>query len=391
MRTIMPSVVVGLACLISSSALAAQVDYYPQATWDKTYGGELNISVFIYRDLNADGAYDVGDRPLAGVAVEMTGAGKTQVSRSNINGFANFRMSATQQDMEVTGAGTYQFEVMPPPGMLISSGNAVQQSAFELLTGAPADMFAVTPPIPVGITSALTVSGLLASAGNGPVEAGVNGLADKEIKVTAPDGTVGQAFTDTAGKFSFHASPGEWVLSFDDGTGPIERRVTVADAPVYLGVLTEAPQPTGISRVASFEGMDFIAVDKVPSGYSGVEWRNFVAVQQEYYGGEGYINTTTSGDFVAYGGSGHPAYIASDTPFSFEGGYFGLGWTTAEGETLNIRAYRGDQLVYLDHIRLSALTPIYYAPNFFGVTRVEFSTAHYWQFVCDDLRVVTAP
>ena len=207
MRTIMPSVVVGLACLISSSALAAQVDYYPQATWDKTYGGELNISVFIYRDLNADGAYDVGDRPLAGVAVEMTGAGKTQVSRSNINGFANFRMSATQQDMEVTGAGTYQFEVMPPPGMLISSGNAVQQSAFELLTGAPADMFAVTPPIPVGITAALTVSGLLASAGNGPVEAGVNGLADKEIKVTAPDGTVGQAFTDTAGTVQLSRLP----------------------------------------------------------------------------------------------------------------------------------------------------------------------------------------
>ncbi|WP_421759896.1 hypothetical protein [Devosia sp.] len=391
MRISIASALVGMACLISSSGLGAESDYYPQATWDKTYGGELNISVFIYRDLNANGTYDIGDRPLAGVAVQMTGAGKTQLSRSNINGFANFRMSATQQDMEVTSVGTYQFEVMPPPGTVISSGNAVQQSAFELLTGAPADMFATTPPIPVGITSALTVSGFLASPGTGPIEAGVNGLADTEIKVTAPDGTVGQAFTDKTGQFSFHASPGEWILGFDDGSGPIERRVTVADAPVYLGVLTNAPVPVAAPSVATFEGMDFIAVDKVPSGYAGVQWRNFVAVQQEYYGGEGYINTTTSGDFVAYGGSGHPAFIANDLPFTFEGGYFGVGWTSAEGETLNIRAYRSDQLAYIDHIHLSALTPIYYAPNISGVTRVEFSTAHYWQFVCDDLRVVTAP
>lgn len=381
---------IGIMLLASQPGLAAQNDDYPQANWDQTYGGELNISVFIYRDLNANGTYDLGDRPMAGVVVDMTGAGKSQRSRSNINGFANFRMSATQSTMEVTEPGTYQFTVVPPPGTVISSGNAVQQSAFELLTGAPADMFSVTPPIPVGITSTLTVTGLLEAPGAGPVEAGTNGLADKEIAVTAPDGTVAKVYTDAQGRFSFHASRGEWLLAFDEGAGPVQRRVSVADAPVYLGVVTGTGELLRAPTVASFEGMDIVSVNKVPSGYAGLQWRNFVAVQQEYYGGEGYINTGSSGTFVAYGGSGHPAFIASDQPFTFVGGYFGASWVSAEGETLNIRAYRGDELAYIDHLALSALTPIYYSPNFPDVTRVEFSTTHYWQFVSDDIRVVTA-
>ena len=373
---------------ICSVAFGADSTDYPDANWDQTYGGELNISVFTYRDLNLNGQYDLGDRAMAGVIVEMTGNGKTIRETSNINGFANFRMSATQSKMEVTSPATYRFEVIPPPGVVITSGNAVQTSDFKALPSAPADMFAVTPPIPVGLGPDLSVSGQLVQAGDPPLVADANTLANTQVSVTSPDGTVASVVTDAKGHFEFHAAPGKWTVSYGTGASAITRTVTVKDAAVYLGVLSDNSGVSGTEHVATFDDLGIMSVNKVPSGYAGMTWRNFVGVQQEYYGGQGYVNTTESGQFVSYGGSGHPAFVASTTPFTFVGGYFGVGWTAGQGETLNVRAYRGDQLAYVDQIKLSALTPVYYAPNFSGVTRVEFSTSHYWQFICDDLRFV---
>ncbi len=39
-----------------------------------------------------------------------------------------------------------------------------------------------------------------------------------------------------------------------------------------------------------------------------------------------YRRSRTSGEFVAYNSSGHPAAISSDEPFDFVGGYFGVAW-----------------------------------------------------------------
>ena len=92
-----------------------------------------------------------------------------------------------------------------------------------------------------------------------------------------------------------------------------------------------------------------------------------------------------SGEFVAYNSSGHPVSITHDRPFDFIGGFFGAAWLEAEGETLQVRGWRGAELVYDERIELSALGPVYFAAGFNGVTRLEFSTERYWQFVCDDL------
>ena len=55
----------------------------------------INISRFVFRDLDRNGRYDLGERPYAGLEVELNGTGRTPVRRSsNIAGFANFQRGA---------------------------------------------------------------------------------------------------------------------------------------------------------------------------------------------------------------------------------------------------------------------------------------------------------
>jgi hypothetical protein len=92
-----------------------------------------------------------------------------------------------------------------------------------------------------------------------------------------------------------------------------------------------------------------------------------------------------SGEYVVYNSSGHPTKAFADKPFDFLGGYFSVAWDGAEGETLRIEGWRGDELVYQDEIELSYLGPVYFDANYTDVMAVKFSTRHYWQFVGDDL------
>ena len=106
---------------------------------------------------------------------------------------------------------------------------------------------------------------------------------------------------------------------------------------------------------------------------------------RKFYDPEGYRNGVVSGEFLAYNGSGHPAAISSEKPFDFIGGYFAISTLDAQGETLTITGWRGTEQVYQEQMTLSALGPTYLAAQFEAVTRVEFRTAHYWQFTADDL------
>jgi hypothetical protein len=127
------------------------------------------------------------------------------------------------------------------------------------------------------------------------------------------------------------------------------------------------------------------SVGKIPSGYEQVSWRNWVVAHNRVYSGEGYINGTMSGEYVAYNGSGHPAVIESAASFDFAGGYFSVAWSDAEGETLRLLAWRGEELVHQDELALSAMGPVYFAADYRDITRLELSTEHFWQFVGDDL------
>jgi hypothetical protein len=51
------------------------------------------------------------------------------------------------------------------------------------------------------------------------------------------------------------------------------------------------------------------------------------------------------------------------------------------------RAYRGEELVAEDSFALSHLGPVYFQADYLDISRLELTTAHYWQFVVDDLAI----
>ena len=106
----------------------AQAAPYEKADWQTMQAGKLNISLYAFRDDNRNGEYDVGDPPMAGDVVNMTQPGGTVVpGKSNINGYANFKMSLNNEKYPVREpGGTYEFEVVPPPGWQISTRNPTQ-------------------------------------------------------------------------------------------------------------------------------------------------------------------------------------------------------------------------------------------------------------------------
>jgi len=364
-----------LAAAVIAATLGSDVladDRYPPASFGDLHEGSLNISVFTFRDLNRNGRYDLGDLPMVGLLVDATSEGLPEVTRrSNGSGFANFEMSATDLTSDIPLAGPYTFSVAVPDGWSVTTGNAVQDSRFVVLPGAPADMFADPPPLPVGLAPDLTISG--------SVEKGT-----RSLRTTSPSGeTADVAITD--GRFSVAAAEGLWTLTFDGADGTYTRAVTVKSEPVVLAETGRAVSTSAPNQIVDFEGLVPAEITKVPSGYHGLNWQNFVAAYWKFYSSEGYRNALMSGAFVAYNGSGQTSIISSETPFDFVGGYIGLGSLNAEGETLNILAWRGDELVHQEQLTLSALGPVYYQADFDGVTRIQFQTAHYWQAIFDDL------
>jgi hypothetical protein len=167
--------------------------------------------------------------------------------------------------------------------------------------------------------------------------------------------------------------------------------VDVEGSPVLLSTIGQDGSAGGGASTATIVTFDDLigtrAVAEVPSGIGGVGWSNWVVAHNLHYGGEGYVNGTMSGEYVAYNGSGHPAEIHNEEPFDLVGGYFAAAWSRAEGETLQVTAWRGDDVIYQDQMKLSALGPFYFSADYHDVTRVQFSSEHYWQFVADDIAI----
>jgi hypothetical protein len=97
------------------------------------------------------------------------------------------------------------------------------------------------------------------------------------------------------------------------------------------------------------------------------------------------VNATTSGECIVYNSSGHPATISSGRPFDFVGGYVGVLWPEGEEGDVIVRAWRTDQLVFEDRFRARLAGPVYFDADYRGVTRIEFTSANYWQIAFDDL------
>ena len=315
---------------LSPAAAHANAGLYAPRDWRRSSPSKLNISVFTFSDRNRNGIYDTADKPLNRIAVRLTRPdGSTRVQRSNINGFANFSMQYGGKDADITKTGqNYQFELLAPPGWDVTTGNPMQTSSFRAIRGAIAGLGADKPPAVVGL---------------------------------APAPTGGQ--------------------QIEAGYAPV--KVATAVAPVNVRDAEPAIVTVG------FDDIDRSTIEKIASGYAGLHWDYLLAVHNQFYKGPGYVNGLMSGSMVAYNSSGHPVTISALAPgdyFDFVGGYFSVAWHNAEGETLHVKAWRGEELVAQDTVTLSHLTPTYLQAEYRDISKLQFETEHYWQFVVDDLR-----
>ncbi len=367
------------------AAAAATQEDYAARDWDEGQFEKLNISLYTFSDNNRNGRYDQGDRPMAAIAVHLTRPdGSMLTARSNINGYANFSMLFEGAAADIAVAdGDYQFAVSIPPGWRNSTSNALQAVHFVHLPGSISGLMAENPPAVVGLMPELRVTGRIAST------------AKQQLLVIAvgPDGARQAIPLDENKGFSFEVHPGQWLLEVSDTqTGRLSRRsFQVANAPLQLSAidLTKSnPDPLAIPVLEDFEGLQRSTLEKLPGGRSGLGWDFLIAVDNQYYGGPGYANALQSGRMVAYNSSGHPVTITPDVgqeSFDFVGAYIAVAWPAAQGEQLLVQAWRQGRVVGREEITLSYLGPVWFQGDYHQIDRLELSSAHYWQFVVDDM------
>lgn len=352
-------------------------DYRPRANWTPT-GGKLNFSSFVFMDVDGDGKYGEADRPMAGVAVRLFDerGGFVTMARSNAAGFANFPMSSKRRSAPIRRAGRYRFSVSVPPGWRASGGNQEQTVDLADAPGAMVGLAGEGLPKPVGLTPGRSISGRMPAGQAATLE--IRRVA--QVLESRPL-AAGAAFV-----FALPEDADEVVIA----GGGLDRRVALSPYPVELGLLgPDALGPSARLDTIGFDDITESGLRKVPSGHGGLDWHNLNAMSRTYtQGSEGYVNGNTSGAYIAYASSGHPAWFSRAEPFGFHSVMLTAGWLRCEGETAVIESWLGESLVASDEITLSALAPCHYVPMLKAVTRVSLSTKHHWQLVLDDLVVV---
>jgi hypothetical protein len=281
----------------------------------------------------------------------------------------------TVTGVEISAPGSYLFRVIAPPGWELTTANSEQVIKIAQLDGSPGGLAAVQPAAPVGLAPRLVVSG------NAPLS------RKTTISGLGPNGETTNLTLPAGGAFTIPVSRGHWLVKLSDAiSADRQYELTIDRAPVAISQSPANPSTMG-SYIRFDDMLSFPGVVLIPNGYAGLDWDNWVISHNRTYNGEGYINGTVSGEYIAYNGSGHPAAIRSAHSFDFLGGYFSAAWSISEGENLHVRAWAGDKLKFKDTLRLSAMGPIRFDANYAGVTSVEFFTEHGWQFVADNLKV----
>lgn len=374
--------------IVSASVLAVSGELYPiQESWQPTNTGAENISLLVFRDRNADGGYSVNDPPVANVAVIVHRPdGSCLIRRSNLYGFVNFTNSATISAVDIAEEATYSFEVVPPPGWRVTTENRLQTASFRKAPRTRPGIVADRVPSPVGLAPVPKVSGQFQKW---PEDGGSRFMVDARLMFSLVDSSeFEEVATDEHGRFSAEPGRGVWRIYAVSDTGQPEflRTIRVDDAPVRLSALVQGkkliPRLANLSTI-DFDGITHLPITKMPDYPAGLRWTDLIVTRNTTYLGAGYINNTVAGAYVGYNSSGYPVTVESDKPFDFAGAYFGVAWSDAEGETLTVKAWRGTELVYQEALMLSAMGPVWFDADFRSVTRVEFATQHYWQFVMD--------
>lgn len=358
-----------------SSTIALALCASLAATQAAAENDQLNISQFVFRDLNRNGVYDVGEAPFAGIPVAFLPAEGAPATRfSNLAGFANFVMSAGDPEVPVNAPGPAEVRIVVPPGLELTTGNPVQRTTVLDLPGSPAGVV-IDPPLPfVGIAPTLTIesSGTLATSMRC-----VQGEVSAEARLDTLTGTL-----------ICDAAPGDWEVTWTLADGSeATRTVSVGAWPVRAAVpQIDRAEPAPDDIVLGFE--DILVsenIEEMASGHGGVGWHNWVATHRKFYGGRGYVNTA-EGQFVIYNSSGHPARMFSDAPFDFIGARVGVAWEGALGFPVRFEALRDGEVVAWDEFYASQLRPLEFDAGWAGIDEVRTTHGGYWQVVLDDVR-----
>jgi len=363
---------------------------YQPRDWSLGKPQPLHISVYTFRDINRSGRYDVGDLPMASVVVDLTSpGGQLTRAQSNINGYANFNMALGHPNAPINEPGRdYRFTVLPPPGWRISSGNATQAIEFTALPGSIAGLVARPAPQWVGLEPDLTIRGRLVAAVGDVLP------TDLQLTLLAPGGAEAAIAPGDGGEFVAPVEPGRWQLRLSSPSlaWQLDRVIDVRATPVALldiavGGNGLQRQPLPVPIVENFDWLQRSVIDKIPNGQEGLDWDYLLAVDNQEYGGPGYLNGLVSGHAVAYNSSGHPVTVSAPAggQFDFVGGYFSAAWSAAEGETLAVTAWRDGREVARGELHLSSFGPVWLDADLCGIDRLTLSTRHYSQFVADDL------
>ncbi len=339
---------------------------------------KLNISWFVYRDSNRDGIYNANDRPYAGLQVNLLRNGERIVSsRSNVNGFANFRMSRSAEHGSIVEEGTYELVASPPKGWAITSGSDSTSMTFRFLDHSPAGIIAESVPVGLGVAPASSISGSVAGNPTASALTGKKGEVEMNPLEISSDG-----------KFSVDCSVYSAIVLASDQGSNVQTRIPCDFFPTRLSASyfsAEDKIENAQAITANYDDLNRSeALTKIPSDYAGLDWHNWIATHNLFYNGPGYVNATTSGDYINYNSSGHPATISRSTPFDFISTYIGVAWPNAAEGGVIIEGYRGDEKVYSDRLSLNDHGPIKFLANYFDVTEIRIYSEVYWQVILED-------
>ena len=385
------------SCAVAAAAVATLAAGVARAAADDTPAADdaaalWKFSCYAFRDVDRSGVFDMGDRPFADLAVVLMLPGGTEtVQFSNVDGFANFSTTiGGGAGIDVARPGPYRLRAEAPPGFVATTGGE-QTLVFREDAVVPGGLAIEESCAPVGVAPGLAVSGRVAP----PPGAGI---ADVTLTLADANGAAETVALDQDGRFAVAGRPGTFTLiAAHPASGASQaRQVVVARHAVRLSAIDLGAAATqgaetpaqGAERILGFDDLVGAGgIFEVPSGYGGLSWRNLIAVHNRFYDGPGYVNGTESGEFVAYNSSGAPASVWRDQPFDFRGAHVAVAWPRgAEGDVI-VKAWRGDDQVREDRLAVSPAGGTFFAADYRGVTRVEFSHELHERIVLDDLRI----
>ncbi len=367
-------VLISLLAILVAVALLYKV-YYPSKSIPKS----LNISCFTYRDINRDGKYDMGDRPYAGLIIDMERPGLKPVTQdSNLAGFTNFKMRLNVDKYDVYKPGEYQVAAQTPEGWQITSNNANQTLHFSELEGSPAGIVLDKTCEPIGVAPELSISGSVDMSA-------IEKSYDLNVKSVSGES---QSVSLSEGKYFLPASPGDWELEWIVNDETVSRSIVVKDyAVVVSGFNVDRHQTKPKGNLVKADYDTFTISDslyELPFGYLNLNWVNWVSTHQKLYGGDGYLNATISSEYMTYNSSGHLGVVWSETPFDFVGTYVGVAWPQAEKHDVIFRGMRDGKIIYEDKIKAYTEGAVYFDADYRNIDRLEIGSAANWQVVLDD-------